>query len=81
MFTLQDFLASAVVASGSGKSDLRPTLKALDAFVGNFQDAERRNALVAARQAVSIIKLEGTVRDSLMREIESRIAGSPPMSL
>ena len=81
MITLQDFLAAATVASGSGNADLGPALSALEAYVGNFEGGARRNALMAASKAVSIIRLEGDVRDSLAREIELRISKAPPMSL
>lgn len=81
MATLQDFLTAAVVASGSGKSDLAPVIGCLDDFVSRFENGARRNALAAASQAISIIKLEGPVRDRLMLEIARKASHSPPTSV
>ena len=81
MTTLQNFLTASAVAAGSGDTNLGPALRALDAYVANFEGDAQRNALVAAKQAVSIIKLEGSVESQLSREIEARISRSPSMSL
>ena len=80
MTTLQEFLASATVASGSGAGDLKPVLTTLEAYAADFENGARRNALVAASQAVSTIQIDSSVREKLIHEIERRINGAPPMS-
>jgi hypothetical protein len=69
------------VASGSRKANLEPVLKTLEAYAANFENGARRNALLAASQAVSIIKIDRSVQDRLIQEINQRIDRASPMSL